>query len=216
MIYYCMQIVRDFARDECIGNVAELATKQRLIVNTIVKWMPENGWEGPVEDKMKQLKQYVMSSLTHHVSEALAVRNSPDMDAIAWLETSNDPFLGFVVSTTAICLGNDELMSWASKFEHEGDKRIAARLMACAAITNLAGIGMHSSAGDTHSAGMSCLERAGQLLGKSSAINDEDSDQKERWCTFEFHICRELQNRIGQGDLSDRYTYYRDRAVLLG
>lgn len=161
---------------------------------------------------MEQLKQYVISYLQHHVSEALAVSSSPDTDAIVWLATSNDPFHGFIVTTTANCVGANELVSWASNFEQKGDKRNAARLFACAgSVANgLHGAGLASYTRDEARKGQHYLEKSAKLLEQSSAISDED--EKEQWCALEFNICKELTNAL----LNSGSLTYRDRAVLLG
>jgi hypothetical protein len=166
---------------------------------------------------MEQLKQYVISYLQHHVSEALAVSSSPDTDAIVWLATSNDPFHGFIVTTTANCVGANELVSWASNFEQKGDKRNAARLFACAgSVANgLHGAGLASyTRGEARNVGQHYLEKSAKLLEQSSAIGDEDEDKKEQWCVLEFNICKELTNALLNKNVGS--LTYRDRAVLLG
>lgn len=214
-----MPVVRDFSR-ESIGDVLALANRQRSIVNVLVKVMPDGGWEGPANDKKtKLLKKYVLSHITQHVSEALQVKSSPDLDAMRWLESSNDPFLGLVCTRTAICLGGQELASWANKYENEGSNLNASRLLACAAFANLTEtgmVGMTSGSGSANSnAGLALLEKALVLLSvSSSSISNKNEEEAQKWLSVEFNCSREMFIRIGFGD--PRYVQYRDRAVLLG
>lgn len=178
-------------------------------MNGLVRVMPVTGWEGLVSEKEKPLTEYVADHISHHINQALAVVNGQhaDPDAIAWLETSNDPFAGLIVTKTAICLGAEQLLSWVVQFERESSPRRAARLLACVAFVT--SLGMFTSKADKTAQGS--LGKACELLEQCAGMED---DEKQTWRNLEYCCCAAF---IVSTPFQDPvWAHRRDRAVVLG
>jgi hypothetical protein len=135
-------IPRDFSRG-CIGNEQAPSTLQRPIMDTVVKCTPSQQ-EGSVVGNNKKLNEYLQANIAHHIAEALVLEGTDvDHDAVKWVQSSGDPFVGLIAVKTALHVGSTTLVAWSKKYQQtKKNNLLAAWLLASAAVVNLAGQGM--------------------------------------------------------------------------